>query len=168
LLAEDALSRASGKQTVGLAAPPRVVIDTNVWLDLFVFHDPAARALALALQGHTLVAICSSQTDAELLAVLARPRFARLAGACGSALMQQWQALAQFVPTWGSAPWQCRDSNDQKFLDLAYSAGAHTLFTKDRALLRLARAARRAGLRIIAPVDFDPAPNSCPVQNSDC
>ena len=167
MLADDASPQASGKQCVGFAAPPRVVIDTNAWLDLFVFHDQAARPLALALQGEALLAIRSSQTDAELLAVLARPRFAGLAGASTSALMQRWQALAQFVPMHGSAPWLCRDPSDQKFLDLAYSTGTHTLFTKDRALLCLARAARRAGLRIISPADFAPAPDSRPVQDPD-
>ena len=168
MLADDALPQASGKQGVGLATPPRVVIDTNVWLDLFVFHDRAARPLAQALQGEAVVAIRSSQTDAELLAVLARPRFASLAGSSTSALMQHWQALAQFASMRGSAPWLCRDPNDQKFLDLAYSAGAHSLFTKDRALLCLARAARRDGLRIIGPADFDPAPERRPVQNPSC
>jgi len=166
--ADDALPQDSCAYGARLAMPPRVVIDTNVWLDLFVFQDRAVLPLAQALQSAALVAIRSCQTDAELLVVLARPRFARLAGASSSALMQHWLALAQCTTTLGSAPWLCRDPNDQKFLDLAYSARAHNLITRDRALLRLAPAARPTGLRIVGPAAFGAAPDNWPVQNQGC
>jgi len=168
LLADDALPQAGGTQGAGVAAPPRVVIDTNVWLDLFVFRDPAAQPLAQALRVGSLAAVRSQQTDAELIAVLARPRFAALAGTSALALMQQWQALAQCSARLCPAPWLCRDPHDQKFLDLAYSAHARTLFTKDRALLRLARAAHRDGLQIICPAALDAVHDSWPVQNPSC
>jgi len=168
VLADDALPQARGNQGAGFAAPPRVVIDSNVWLDLFVFRDPAAQPLAQALRVGSLAAVRSHQTDAELIAVLARPRFAALIGTSASALMQQWQALAQCFAGLDRAPWLCRDPHDQKFLDLAYSAHARTLFTKDRALLRLARAAYRDGLQIICPLALDAAHDSCPVQNPSC
>jgi len=46
----------------------------------------------------------------------------------------------------------CTDEDDQKFIDLAISAGAHTLVTRDKALLRLARKAlERHGVRICSP-----------------
>lgn len=129
-----------------------VVIDTNVWLDLFVFDDWAARPLAQALQSGALLPIRSEHTDAELQAVLARPLFAaKLSPGARAALINRWQALARCVAASHAAPWSCRDPHDQKFLDLAYSAQAQTLFTKDRALLRLARAARRNGLQIASP-----------------
>lgn len=165
MLANDALPQARGNQGAGSAARPRVIIDTNVWLDLFVFRDQAARPLAQALRDGSLLALRSQQTDAELLAVLARPRFVALAGTSASTLLQHWQALAQCAPMLGHAPWICRDPKDQKFLDLAYCAHAKMLFTKDRALLRLARAARRGRLQIICPADLDAAPDSYPVQN---
>ncbi len=160
--------QASGKQDGQFFAPRRVVIDTNVWLDLFVFEDRAAQPLAQALQGGSLVAVRSEQTDAELLAVLARPRFAALGAAAVSALIRRWQLLAQCAPVPGRAPWLCRDPDDQKFLDLAYYAHACALYTKDRALLRLARAARHDGLQIVGPTSVEPASGSCPVQNQKC
>ncbi len=134
------------------AAPGRVVIDTNVWLDLFVFRDPGVGELGQALRAGSLLAVRSQRTDAELLEVLTRPQFKqRLAAAGSPALLHRWRTLAHCVEERVSAPWTCSDPEDQKFLDLACSAAAQALFTKDHALLRLARAARRAGLQIIKP-----------------
>jgi predicted nucleic acid-binding protein len=46
----------------------------------------------------------------------------------------------------------CTDPDDQKFIDLAICARAHTLVTRDKALLRLAgKAAARHGVRICRP-----------------
>jgi len=128
------------------------VIDTNVWLDLFVFEDRAARPLAQALQRGAVRVIRSMRTDAELLAVLARPKFGqRLPPNSIAVLLCNWQSLAHCVDAGGSAPWLCADPDDQKFLDLAYSSRVQALFTKDRALLRLAHAARKHGLQIVQP-----------------
>jgi len=131
------------------------VIDTNVWLDLFVFDDPAARPLRRALDARAAVALRSDATDAELPRVLARPHFAaRCSSAQAAALLAAWQALALPATAAQPAPWACRDPDDQKFLDLACSAGASALLTKDRALLALARKARLAGLQILAPAAY--------------
>lgn len=143
----------------GDRAAPAAVIDTNVWLDLFLFHDAQAQNLAQALQRGALRAVVNEGTQAELRAVLARPHLrARLAEQELEASLQAWCAQAASVAVTGTAPWRCRDADDQKFLDLAYAAGAAYLFTKDRALLALARKAHRAGLQIRAPRDFAPGP----------
>jgi predicted nucleic acid-binding protein len=68
--------------------------------------------------------------------------------------MQAWRTLARPVQDLRAAPWSCRDTDDQKFLDLAFSAPAALLFTKDRALLDLARRARRQGLQILQPAGY--------------
>jgi len=47
---------------------------------------------------------------------------------------------------------RCKDSDDQKFLELAARAGAQYLISKDQALLELAP--RVAQFRILAPRDF--------------
>ena len=130
---------------------PVVVIDTNIWLDLYIFGEPSARELAASLASRTLRAVCSDATDTELLRVLARPAFAARAAALGPEPLAAWHALAQRASASRPAPWLCSDADDQKFLDLAYSTSAVALFTKDRALLRLARRARQAGLAIRTP-----------------
>jgi len=156
LVPPERAAQAVGPDPVALpAVTPCAVIDTNVWLDLFVFQDPAARHLALALQCGAWRAVRSPRTDAELLAVLARPKIAaKLPPDAVAELTQNWQARAQNVASSATAPWVCRDRDDQKFLDLAFSVRAQALFTKDRALLRLARRARRDGLQITAPANF--------------
>jgi len=134
---------------------PAVVIDTNAWLDLYLFHDAGAQALAQALDCGAVRAVASAATQAELHAVLLRPLLlARFAPDEVQAGLRAWSAIAQIVHDGGAAPWSCRDPDDQKFLDLAYAQGARWLFTKDRALLALARKARRAGLYIAPPSDF--------------
>ena len=46
----------------------------------------------------------------------------------------------------------CRDTDDQKFIELAYQSGAAMLITKDKALLKLARKTQKAGLfQIVTP-----------------
>ncbi len=131
------------------------VIDTNAWLDLYVFEDPGAHALAQALREGTLGAVRSARTDAELDAVLRRPPIAaRCDAARQQVLLQAWRLLAAPVEQTRAAPWHCRDADDQKFLDLAFSAAAALLFTKDRALLDLARRTRRDGLEILPPARY--------------
>ncbi|HTT10815.1 MAG TPA: putative toxin-antitoxin system toxin component, PIN family [Burkholderiaceae bacterium] len=129
---------------------PRVVVDTNVVLDCWVFDDPAARPLRAALERRDLRAVRSAETDAELDAVLARPRFG-LDAEPRRRLLQHWQALAELTSVATAAPVRCADPADQKFLDLAYAAHAAVLFTKDKALLATAARARAARLKILPP-----------------
>jgi predicted nucleic acid-binding protein len=136
--------------------PQLAIIDTNVWLDLFLFDDPASRPLAQALAGPDWIAARCAQTDAELESVLQRPQFGstpqerlRLQGE-----VARWQARARLFCLGPAAPWSCRDRDDQKFLDLAFTAGAALLLTKDKALLAVNRKAWRDGLSILTPRQF--------------
>ena len=47
---------------------------------------------------------------------------------------------------------RCRDADDQKFLELAATAGADVLVTKDRELLRMKRG---LPFRVLPPAEFD-------------
>jgi len=133
------------------------VIDTNVWLDLFIFLDARAEPLRRALDAADGVqAVRSAPTDAELDAVLRRPRFALLQARAAAGL-EYWRRTARDLAPGTSgagAPWICRDPDDQKFLELAFAARASLLLTKDKALLALHRRATRDGLAILSPSDF--------------
>jgi predicted nucleic acid-binding protein len=129
---------------------PRAVLDTNVLLDLWVFDDPGVASLRAALAAGVLIAQRSPATDAELADVLARPQFG-LSRNLQQALRTRWNDLAQPIERVFPAPWQCADPHDQPFLDLAFTARAQWLLTKDKALLRLARRALASGLSIVAP-----------------
>lgn len=131
------------------------VLDTNVLLDLWVFADPGAAWLLDEIASGTLQPLRCAGCDTELLDVLRRSPIAeRLAAAGGNAdaLLQRWSSVATLVDgPLRTAGLQCRDPDDQKFLDLAVTGRATMLISKDRALLALARRARAQGLRIATP-----------------
>lgn len=127
------------------------VLDTNVLLALWLFRDPVVEPLRAALASGGLRAFRSAATDAEFAEVLGRPELFSVAPERQAALLATWQAASSLVETIEPAPWVCRDPLDQKFLDLAVSAGANWLITRDRDLLKLARKARRQGLVIVPP-----------------
>lgn len=132
----------------------RVVLDTNVWLALWFFREPGVDVLREALARGDLVPVRSAATDVELAEVLGRPDLFNVAPDRQADLMRQWESLAVLVGDIAPAPCRCRDPDDQKFLDLALSAGARWLITRDRDLLKLRKKVRAAGLTITAPAGF--------------
>lgn len=131
-----------------------VVLDTNVLLALWLFRDPVVEPLRAALARGNLRAVRSPATDAEFAEVLCRPDLFDVAAERQAALLADWQASSTNVDAIGPAPWTCSDPLDQKFLDLAVSARAAWLITRDRRLLKLARKARRQGLAIVTPEEW--------------
>ncbi len=133
--------------------PNRVVIDTNVCLDLFVFRDPRWDRLLAALQDGTIEAVTRADCRMEWLIVLGYAQL-KLDDNARQRSMAQFDAVIHCLP--GSAPETdavrlpvCKDRDDQKFLELARDAQASALITKDKALLKLASKTRRAGLFLI-------------------
>ncbi|MFN3567240.1 MAG: putative toxin-antitoxin system toxin component, PIN family, partial [Burkholderiaceae bacterium] len=110
--------------------PPRVVIDTNVLLDFWLFDDPVARPLRAAFDDGRVVALRDDACDAELADVLARPRFA-LDVRRRLTLLATWRAKAEPIAHVAAAPFACSDPGDQKFIDLAVGARADALVSKD-------------------------------------
>jgi len=54
---------------------------------------------------------------------------------------------------------RCEDPDDQKFLELAWHAGARWLVTRDKALLKLASKMQKlAGAEVIPPGQFKLSP----------
>ena len=146
-----------------MAVPaPRLVLDTNVALDLFVFRDPACERLMEALRRGAAVAVVDEPCREEWLAVLAYPVFGLTEAARGDAVasFDRWVTL---LPEPALAPRpevklpRCADPDDQKFLELALAAGARDLLSKDKALLQLARRTAREGwFRILCPSAWEP------------
>ncbi|MDO4637138.1 MAG: putative toxin-antitoxin system toxin component, PIN family [Lautropia sp.] len=126
----------------------RLVIDTNIWLDLLVFHDPSIRTLREALEQGQHTVLCTPAMRAELAVVLARPQFHLDSSRQGIAL-SRYEILTQTLPPPPPCNLSCRDPDDRKFLDLAVAHRADWLLSKDRALLAARRfALRRFGLHI--------------------
>jgi putative PIN family toxin of toxin-antitoxin system len=131
--------------------PRRAVFDTNVLLDFWVFDDARVAALRGAVERGDVVALRGGPLVDELSDVLGRPVFG-LTNERRCTILRLWDRLALPVERVFGAPLACTDPHDQKFLDVAHSAGADWLVTKDKALLKLARRARTLGLQIIDPV----------------
>ncbi|MGF6922794.1 putative toxin-antitoxin system toxin component, PIN family [Paraburkholderia sp. 40] len=140
----------------------RVVLDSNVWIDILVFDDPYTRPIAAALESGALAALIDARCLAELAYVLDYPQFVHR-NVDKAAALAVVARLAQLVepcePTESAADArplpQCKDRDDQKFLELAHAAQADWLVSKDRAVLKLAkRIARDFGFRIAQPAPF--------------
>jgi len=126
---------------------PRIVLDTNVCLDLLVFRDPACLPLHDALQRGVVHAMTRTDCRDEWLRVLHYPGLP-VDDASRPALVaafDAWTHLAPALPTGAAAPSlpRCADPDDQKFLELAWETGARWLLSKDKALLKLASRAQR-------------------------
>ena len=131
-----------------LPTTPRIVLDTNVWLDLLRFRDPRAAALQAALHVGEVVAVTDLECREEWLRVLDYPLL-RLNQGQRNDLLAAFDALARSLPAAIRRPEvtlpRCRDSDDQKFLRLAHASGARWLLSRDRHLLSLGPRCRRDG-----------------------
>ncbi len=130
-----------------------IVIDTNVLLDLFVFHDPRWAELLAAIETKQVDAITRAECRDEYLAVLRYPHLP-LDEAGRERAAARFDALLRLVAP-EAKPIRlpvCTDRDDQKFLEIARDADAEVLVTKDKALLKLGRRTAREGLfKIMQP-----------------
>ena len=117
----------------------RLVLDTNIWLDWLVFHDPAVMPLkSWWREGLVQIPINAACLE-ELGRVLVYPEF-ELNAATRNGLFTQVRSNTYRVDKALLSPLpRCADPDDQKFLELARDAQADWLITKDKALLHLAR-----------------------------
>lgn len=136
--------------------PSRLVLDTNVCLDLFVFADAHAVALLQALRSGAVEAVTDEACREEWHRVLGYAQFG-LDELRRAAAMRAFDALVRVLAVDDRAgvsavlP-RCADPDDQKFLELALACGAGWLLSKDNEVLRLGRRTLRDGLfRIATP-----------------
>jgi putative PIN family toxin of toxin-antitoxin system len=154
---------AAGVPTAANAHPvrakPRLILDTNVWLDWLVFDDPSIAPIKAAVAANSVEILIDAACEAELERALGYDlgrKFTLDADAQG-ACMAECRRVARRIdsPVAEGERAQlpaCRDPDDQKFLEAALNSRADFLLTKDRALLDLAR--RVAPFRILTPERF--------------
>jgi putative PIN family toxin of toxin-antitoxin system len=129
-------------------SPPRVVLDTNVCLDIFLFGDAQSAALHVAMQEGRIEAVTRADCREEWLRVLHYPQLP-VTDAARPGIEAAFDALVRCLPheLGAAAPLpRCADPDDQKFLELAQASGARWLVSKDNVLLRLAPRCAREGL----------------------
>lgn len=152
--AAPGLAESSGgaRMGAGARAVPRIVLDTNVCLDLFLFREPLCSHLLAALQAGAVQAVTREDCRAEWQRVLHYPQLPIDEGQ-RPGLREAFDALVRLLPPEQSevgedhpALPRCADPDDQKFLELALASGARWLLSKDNELLKLDRRNQAAGL----------------------
>ncbi len=114
----------------------RCVIDTNVFVSAAVFSPSVPRqAVSKALRGDLV--LCSENTMDELKEVLFRSKFDRYVSREERILfLAQLGSVAEFVPIIQVIR-ECRDSNDDKFLEVALNGRADAIITGGADLLEM-------------------------------
>lgn len=156
----------SGRLPPVMVTPADVVLDTNVVLDLWVFCDARCEALRTELQRGALRWVATAVMLEELGFVLRGNALRRWCAAPQSVLQQLAQAcrLEATVSTGADRAPVCTDRDDQVFIDLAWRLRTPWLFTRDRALLKLAKRARARGVQVATPEAWTLQAKASPAQ----
>jgi len=132
---------------------PRLVLDTNVVLDWLLFRNPGCGPLADALSSGRVLWVATAAMHEELGHVLARSALQAWAPDVPAIMAARDRWAHTIVARLGPLQprLRCTDPDDQKFIDLALQLGSASLLSRDRAVLKLARRAREAGIAILTP-----------------
>jgi uncharacterized protein len=150
----------------------KLVLDTNVVIDWLVFDDAFLASFRELVRARSVQVITHAPAVEELRRVLGYP-ILKLSAERQAAVFAQYTALAAPVDddlARAGAPLglplgfpRCRDRDDDPFLELAWRAGADALVSRDKAVLKLARKARKFGFqiydvpRMVAALDTSPS-----------
>jgi len=119
----------------------RLVLDTNIVMDMLHFADRRAQPLRAAIDCGAVQCFTDTPCLAELERVTGYPEFG-LDSAARQRLMEMYRQFVTVCDASGEEDYllpRCRDADDQKFLILGARCGAEVLVTRDKLLLKLAR-----------------------------
>jgi putative PIN family toxin of toxin-antitoxin system len=133
-----------------MKTPTRRVLDTNIVLDLWVFDEPQAKALRSSVESGSTQWLATAAMREELARVLAYPQIAKRLTARAlpaDTVLAHFDRHVQLLPDAPKAPYACKDTDDQKFIDLAV---AHTaaLHSKDAQVLCMKKRLERCGVAL--------------------
>jgi putative PIN family toxin of toxin-antitoxin system len=133
----------------------RIVLDTNIWLDWFVFNDPTINTLKTWSAKPENTIVIDEACKQELISVLAYEKF--------SITVDRQREISEMIDdlcsfhidgTTEHQVW-CKDPQDEKFILLALCSKSEFLITKDLHLLKRKnyriRSNERSSLKIVRP-----------------
>jgi putative PIN family toxin of toxin-antitoxin system len=133
----------------------RYILDTNVWLDWFVFaHEvdaPIAVLKQVLAKSSATVLMTQAMWD-EWVDVLGRAQF-NIERERQAEILAQTRAMVEWIPT-PPTPFdriRCSDKDDQVFIDVALVLSVDWLISKDKHLLSLRQRAKKRGVHIVTP-----------------
>lgn len=154
LLAADLWKRAFDTKTKpSFHNEGRVILDTNVVMDLLVFADASVQPILTALHEKRVVALIHPETFAELVDVLGRRQF----GLTENEVIEKSLAWLAFCePSEAPLPSHtyCKDIEDDKFFQLAMLTHCPFLVTKDKLVLKARKRAKRDGIIVLSIDDY--------------
>ena len=118
----------------------RLVLDTNIVMDMLHFDNVHTRPLQTAIDAGRLRCFTDRDCLAELERVAAYPEFG-LSPEGRTKLVSRYRAMSEACEATDDEAFvlpRCRDVDDQKFLVLAARCAADLLVTRDKLLLVLA------------------------------
>ena len=118
----------------------RLVLDTNIVMDLLHFADRHTQPLQAAIDTGKMLCFTDKDCLAELERVTGYAEFG-LDPTARQALMERYLSFVTLCDASGEENYilpRCRDADDQKFLILAARCRADLLITRDKLLLKLA------------------------------
>ena len=119
----------------------RLVLDTNIVMDMLHFRNVHTQPLQEAIEGGRLTCYTDRDCLAELWRVTGYAAF-NLDDEARAALLARYRDFSLVCDAAGEESYplpRCRDTDDQKFLVLAARCAAGLLITRDKLLLKLAR-----------------------------
>ena len=133
---------------------PTAVFVTNICLDFFVFRDPVSCQVLEAIKAQKLHAVTRSDCRDEWLRVLDYPQLA-IEESVKKQAIEDFNRFIHIIEPEKKDKYLlpvCTDKDDQKFLEIAFDANAQFLFSKDKAVLKLAKRNIKRGLfKILTP-----------------
>jgi len=138
----------------------KLVLDTNIVLDWLVFEDERMSGLQRAWDEGGVELITHMPALDELRRVLTYPQF-KLSQSEQRAALARYESHVRVMRlpdgvTMNSLGMpagfpRCKDCDDDHFLALAFHHHADAVVSKDRAVLKLAKRARKFGVTVLDP-----------------
>jgi putative PIN family toxin of toxin-antitoxin system len=127
---------------------PKVILDTNILLDLFYFRDESVEYLFKCLKNFEIDAYTCESIWAEFEEVLARKPFLNTQDQINQ-LRIEHQNLFIWKSPEKKAPYKCRDTDDQVFVDLAVEIAPSIIISKDNHLLKMSKKLSTLGIKTL-------------------